>query len=204
MQLEGFLHRLVNCVVELSGDTTLGVTIGSHLAGTGGYAGNNLILNGKIGLLGFGSMYVENNTFYNNLNCVNVQSTTGLPLLYACNNIFMPKLSTGHGLTIDVVDASAAAGSAQNDYNCFWSVDGQQLDTPFYNGFPGGATPVLGAHSMQVDPMFTSDYRVRNAEVLRGGKPDIHGNAGQIGAVLRKHFQRRSVAGRSTSKRFFR
>ncbi len=77
-----------------------------------------------------------------------------------------------------------------NDYNCFIESDGTPL-TPTGTDYSGGETPVMGPHSVQVDPDFVDaangEFRVRNPLVLRGGKPDAEGNATQMGAVLQEY-----------------
>jgi hypothetical protein len=87
-----------------------------------------------------------------------------------------------------------ASGAVKySDYSCAWAIDG----APVASGRWGGTG--LPKHSIEQDPQFVDadngDFRPRNPNVLRGGKPDIADNETEVGAILQKYqFARRAKA----------
>ena len=82
---------------------------------------------------------------------------------------------------------------AYSDYSCLWASDG----APSASGRWGGSGKP--EHAIEEDPDFidaaNGNFRPRNPNVLRGGKPDIADNATEMGAVLQKYqFARRAKA----------
>jgi len=80
-----------------------------------------------------------------------------------------------------------------SDYSCLWALDG----TPSTSGRWGGDGKP--EHAIEEDPDLidaaNGNFRPRKPNVLRGGKPDIAGNATEMGAVLQEYeFARRAKA----------
>lgn len=185
-KLKGFGFLFDGCVVELTGSVVVGINIGLMTTGGSAYICNSLILNGAQAIHTKGFTDVRGNTICNSaVAAIVCSSSSDLSQADAFNNIIMP---TAHDTGVAFLSGAAAGegGSFNNDYNCIFSVDGQLLDN-IGSAESGNTSPTIGANSVQADPMLTSNYRSRNPAVLRGGKPDLQGNAGQIGAVLSEH-----------------
>ena len=155
---------------------------GGQVEGSGGFFGN-LAVGGANAFTGNGSVYVKNNTAYNCDNAIFVHNANALAIVR--NNILAPNQS-GRAIKINT-----DGGTVRNDYNCIWGADGNQLATPFESAKSGGTVPVLGDHSIEVDPDFVDaangDFRPRNRSVLRGGEPDTVGDPIQMGVILQKY-----------------
>ncbi len=120
---------------------------------------------------------VIGNTFYNTAEYGIVADTADS--VVAFNNIFC--LAPG---AIGIYCRNGPI--VYNDHNCFIESDGTPL-TATGTEYSGGEAPVMGPHSVQVDPDFVDaangDFRVRNPAVLRGGRPGPDGRAAVIGAI---------------------
>ncbi len=174
--LYGMNNVMLGCVGKIASGANLcnfvyypGAAIGC--IAVGGQFGVRMALAGAAGL-------VMGNTFYNT-------ESKGV-LLDGCdsavivNNIFC--LAPG---AIGIYCRNGGS-VVHNDYNCFIESDGTPL-TPTGTEYSGGEAPVMGAHSVQVDPDFVDaangDFRVRNPIVLRGGRPGPDGKTMTIGAI---------------------
>jgi hypothetical protein len=131
------------------------------------------------------------NTFYgfNGEGC----QLNGGDFVIAYDNVFV--VAAG-ACGVRCVAYGGGAGSLMEANNCWATVDGSAL-TFVLNEAGISEPPVMSEASMEADPEFAGagdcDYRVRNAAMLRGGKADIAGNAGQMGAVIQAYeFARRS------------
>jgi hypothetical protein len=157
--------------------------VGLQVFGSGGII-NNLAVGGGNILTGNGSVYIRNNTVYNCTGSAIFLHDAGAMAIVS-NNILVPQQS-GNAIKIYV-----NGGSVRNDYNCIWGADGNQLTTPFTTSKAGGTAPVLGGHSIEVDPEFVNpgggDFRPRNPLVLRGGQPDVAGNPTQMGMIIQRY-----------------
>ena len=173
-QMSGNANIILNCVGNVAADKIFAVAAtveGSQIIGC-------LAVNGANGLRVFGYEIIAiNNTFYN-------QTVHGIDVadgvrVIAYNNIF--SLYPG-AIALSIITAGSYP---YNDYNCFIESDGTPLTVGSHGS--GYEAPVLGAHSVQVDPDFVdaanSDFRVRNPVVLRGGRPGPDGRAAVIGAI---------------------
>ncbi len=189
-------------VLDIGNYTKYGFTTGSpNIEGINGLYYGNLIIGGAYPVLSRTGDTIINNTIYDSPCCIRLGINGQWPPVTIHNNIIISRLAADKGILI----GGSTSGAIVHDNNCFWSVAGAPIDNPIVNDVPGGGAGVIGPNSIEVDPMLTSNYRPREPKVLRGGKPDIYGNAGQIGAVLSEHkFQRRPAMGRSATKRFFR
>jgi len=177
-KVAGVLNFIIGCVLDVN-ITKGGMTI----EGSGGIL-NNLVINGGNSVEASGSVFVEHNTIYNSLwSAVFVHYVTASAIVR--NNILVPE-KDGRAIYIHT-----AGGSVRNDYNCIWGTDGNQLATPFMTVKPGGTVPVLGVHSVEVDPEFvdagSGDFRPRNRLVLRGGEQDVADNPAQMGVILQRY-----------------
>jgi hypothetical protein len=170
----GVANLLLNCVGKVAATkffAVVGSVDGSQVIGC-------IAINGARGIRVFGNdISAMNNTFYN-------QTVAGVDLNNAkravvFNNIFdLAPGATG-------LYAITAGAYIYNDYNCFIESDGTPLTVGSHGS--GYETPVLGSHSVQVDPDFVdaanSDFRARNPLLLRGGRPGPDGRAAVIGAI---------------------
>jgi hypothetical protein len=143
---------------------------------------NNLLIGCWKGFTNFGRVRAINNTFYNqSVSCAVTINTAAETIMV--NNIFMPQAGA-YGLHIQ-----SGGGSVQyNDYNCYCDVNGDALSTPVVSNYSGGTAPVMGEHSLEVDPKFVDAangrFRPLNPLVLRGGQPDLDDNSVSMGAIL--------------------
>ena len=143
---------------------------------------NNIFIGSYYGFRNLGRVTAINNTFYNqNIACVSPNDAIAETILY--NNIFMPQAGC-NGIKILV-----SGGSVQyNDYNCFSDINGDALSTPIASDYSGGTVPVMGEHSLEVDPKVIDAanglFRPLNPLVLRGGRPGLEDNAVSMGAIL--------------------
>ena len=108
-----------------------------------------------------------NNTFYGQTSYgINVNNSE---MAIAVNNIFA--LAPGAvGLQV-----TTAGSYLYNDYNCFIETDGTPLTVGIH---AGGTAPVIGPHSIEVDPLFTdpdnNDFSLRPGSLCRKtGKPTV-------------------------------
>ncbi|MCK5563802.1 MAG: hypothetical protein KAJ07_01030 [Planctomycetes bacterium] len=195
--------KFVGNVLDIGNYTKYGFSTGDpNLADVRGLYRQNLILKGAYPVLARAGDTITNNTVYDSPNCIRLGAylASSTPATIQ-NNIIVPTAAADKAIHI----TGAGEGSIINDNNCFWTVAGVEVTNPIVNDVPGGGAVSIGPNSIEADPMMTSDYRPRNAAVLRGGKPDIYGNAGQIGAVLSEHkFVSNAVASNQGRMRIFR
>ena len=171
----GYNNVLLGCVGKMGANNFVnfvsrpGAVIGC--VAVGGQFGVRMALAGAAGL-------VIGNTFYNTQSKgVILDGADGAVVV---NNIFC--------LAPGAVGLYSRSGGSfvQNDYNCFIESDGTPL-APTGTEHSGGETPVMGVHSLLVDPDFADeangDFRVRNPLLLRGGRPGPDGRAAVIGAI---------------------
>jgi len=173
----------IDCVWQTPSSTASG-TVGIQNGVVGTFIGN-IIIGGVYGIRAAGIALVKNNVFYN-------QSTAGVwvgnaaGIVTAYNNIMVIQ-ADGHGILV-----GANGGTiAYNDYNCIVDVNGDPLDDPVKNDYSGGMEPIIGSHSIKVDPKFInaagSDFRLRpGSPCLNTGRPAPDDGFVSIGAWQRK------------------
>jgi len=127
---------------------------------------------------------VVNCVFYNQaLYCLWLRNNSGV---VSVNNIFMPQ-SVANGVYISDEGASVL----YNDYNCYIDTNGNVLADPVKTGYTNGTPPVLGVHSIEVNPQFVDaangDFRPRNIKVLRGGMSVLENSTVHIGAIMQEN-----------------
>jgi len=127
-------------------------------------------------------------------NCVFYNVTHGISVAHAnttlveYNNVFMVAAkATGKAIN------RTNGGISYSDYSCLWALDG----APSASGRWGGSGKP--EHAIEEDPDFidaaNGNFRPRNPNVLRGGKPDVVDNVTQMGAIMQKYqFARRAKA----------
>ena len=74
---------------------------------------------------------------------------------FVYNNIFCPH--DHEDVNASCIGFLGGGGAViYNDYNCFWSADGQQMGVGkvFTTGYGGGSVSVIGANSIEADPLF--------------------------------------------------
>jgi len=131
-------------------------------------------------------LIISNCVFYNIDDCIRLNDAESRLVQY--NNVFvLHTASTGK-----IINRMVGA-IKYSDYGCAWAIDG----APAAPGRWGGTG--LPEHSIEQDPQFVDadngDFRPRNPNVLRGGKPDIADNETEMGAILQKYqFARRAKA----------
>jgi len=131
-------------------------------------------------------LVIRNCVFYDIDYCIEIADPESRLVQY--NNIFIL-----HTAATGKVINRASGAIKYSDYSCAWAIDG----APVASGRWGGTG--LPEHSIEQDPQFVDadngDFRPRNPNVLRGGKPDIADNETEMGAVLQKYqFARRAKA----------
>ncbi len=137
-------------------------------------------------LASFNPTVVTNCVFYNVVHGINVQHLNTTLVEY--NNIFVVSAkATGKAIN------QTAGSLAYSDYSCLWAIDGAPAASERWGG---SGKP---EHAIEEDPDFmdaaNGNFRPRNPNVLRGGKPDIADNATEVGAVIQKYqFARRAKA----------
>ena len=147
-----------------------------------------------------GACHVQNNTVVNSE--TGIYANGNEATITAVNNIL---IQTAHDAGYGLYIGTAGGCYSKNDHNCIYALDGQAMDSVCGTGRSGGIVPVTGVNTLQVDPELTSDYRSLNFNVMRGGKPDVYGNPGQIGAVLGKYtVESRAAASNQGRMRIFR
>lgn len=163
----GGLHTYLNCLFNMAaGKNVMNATAhrvdvdGCLITGAGQYG---------IHLFGAGAFaHVINNTFYG-LTTYGVFVSGGDNAIVA-NNIFV--LAPG----AVALQIGATGSISYNDYNCFIETDGTPLTVGGHTG--GHTAPVIGEHSIAVDPMFrdagANDFRLRSGSPCRRiGRPTI-------------------------------
>jgi hypothetical protein len=121
---------------------------------------------------------VRNCVFYDIDDCVKLNDPESRLIQY--NNIFILHTAAS-GKVIDRVYGAIK----YSDYSCAWAIDG----APSASGrWGGGGKP---ENAMEENPQFvdaaSGNFRPRNPNVLRGGKPDVADNATEMGAFLQKY-----------------
>ena len=165
--------QLLNCEFNTaSGKTAIFTDLGELIAGCIFKGGSRAIQVDRYNCLAL------NNMFYGQTSaCIYLDDNEAS--LTDFNNIFDPA-------AVDDYAVQVANGTVlSSDYSCAYCTAATSvLDA-------GHAWPEKGPHSIEVDPEFVSagggDFRPRNPEVLRGGKPDIEGHATAMGPVLQKY-----------------
>jgi len=159
---------------------------------------NSICYGGTIGfqtstLLGMG---VSNCIFYNQTTtCISMQNGH---FITGSSNIFSPAAANDYAIRMEGV----AKGSISSTFshNCVYSVTAaSQLTHHCYNTGNTSQDYKL-PDSVEENPLFVdvanADFRPRNANVLRGGRPGISGSEGQIGALQQKYqFAQRAGTG---------
>lgn len=148
---------------------------------------NSILIGGGKGLNNNtedGVSIAANCVFYNQaLYCLWLRNSSGIVSL---NNILMPQ-SGANGVYID----SDGASVLYNDYNCYIDTNGNTLADPVKTDYAYGTPPVLGAHSLEVNPQFvdapSGDFRPRNTKILRGGMTILERDAEHMGAILQRN-----------------
>ncbi|MDH4237935.1 MAG: hypothetical protein OEW48_00070 [Phycisphaerae bacterium] len=131
-------------------------------------------------------LVIRNCVFYDIDDCIKLNDAESR--LVQHNNIFLL-----HTAATGEVINRVAGSIMYSDYSCAWAIDGE----PMASGRWGGNG--LPEHAIEQDPQFVDadngDFRPRNQNVLRGGKPDIADNETEMGAILQKYqFARRAKA----------
>jgi len=181
----GSMINMDTCVVyNPSTETGIKIRFGSIT--------NTLVIGGIWGISVQEGGSFSNNTFYNQTgSCISADVSTS-PVV-AFNNIFVPAVAASDYAVGRRDTTPPGSGSIiYSDYSCGWSID--------------EAEPLWvdkGPNSIGEDPDFVDeangDFRPRNPNVLRGGKPDAAGNPMPRGAVLQKYqFADRSRIGNPT------
>lgn len=129
-------------------------------------------------------LIIRNCVFYNIDNCIKMNDAESRLVQY--NNIFLL-----HTAATGKIIERISGAIKYSDYSCAWAVDG----TPAASDRWGGSGKP--EHATEENPQFVDvangNFRPRNPNVLRGGKPDIADNATEMGAFLQKYqFARRA------------
>ena len=129
---------------------------------------------------------ISNCVFYNIDNCIQLNDNDTKLIQY--NNIFVL-----HTAASGKIITRTKGSVLYSDYSCAWAIDGAPVASDRWGGTG------LPEHSIEQDPQFVDadngDFRPRNPNVLRGGKPDIADNETEMGAILQKYqFAKRAKA----------
>lgn len=133
-----------------------------------------------------GLMPIIGNVFYNVVHGITLNGANVTLVEY--NNIFVVT-AKATGKAVSYVSGSVA----YSDYSCLWALDGAPAASDRWGG------DGIPEHAIEEDPDFidaaNGNFRPRNPNVLRGGKPDIVDNVTQMGAIMQKYqFARRAKA----------
>ncbi|MBE0534991.1 MAG: right-handed parallel beta-helix repeat-containing protein [Phycisphaerae bacterium] len=167
---------MLGCAARMAAGTNLANFFGRSSAVIG-----CILVGGQFGVRGINAgagVLVLGSTFYNTGSGGIVSDTADA--MTVINNVFC--------LAPGAVGIYVRTGGSvvHNDYNAFIASDGSAL-TPAASGCVGGEAPAVGPHSLRVDPQFADathcDFRVRNAAILRGGRPGPDGRATAMGAI---------------------
>lgn len=123
-------------------------------------------------------VFITNNTFYNfSIHGVFINGSTATAVVL--NNIFMGVAAADYAVQMD---AAPDGSSILISNNVTWTLAGVDMTMPF-EGLAGDAIPAL--NTLACDPQFvsSSDLRVQNPAVLRGGMKDVLDRPSVIGAI---------------------
>jgi hypothetical protein len=131
-------------------------------------------------------LVIHNCVFYNIDSCIKMNDPESRLVQY--NNIFIL-----HTAATGKIIERLSGAIKYSDYSCAWAIDGAPAASDRWGG---SGKP---QHVMEENPQFVDatngNFRPRNPNVLRGGKPDIADNVTEMGAVLQKYqFARRARA----------
>lgn len=153
--------------------------------GHGSLVISNIFIGGQRGIVLVGEAIVCHNTFYNQtVNCIRLSGIAAL--LTEFNNIFMPAAADDYAVYV----ANLKGTVLYSDYSWAYCSAGNFTVDPWYDDTNDKS--FMGSHSTKdTDPeivdVTNGVFRPLNPAVLRGGRPDIAGNPGQIGMVIQKY-----------------
>lgn len=145
----------------------------------------NLLIGGGRGINACGQMTVINNVFYGQqIVAVQLNGYNGLPAQVSLYNNIIQVQPGAYMYRI-----TANGGTVRyEDYNCVCDVNGQPLSNLWLIEYPGAQPSEMGEHTLQENPMFVNpsagDFRSRNRNVLRGGRPDAGRRSVAMGAMF--------------------
>jgi hypothetical protein len=129
---------------------------------------------------------IRNCVFYNIDDCIKLNDPESRLVQY--NNIFVL-----HTAATGKIINRIAGAIKYSDYSCAWALDGAPSATGRWGG-SGKPENAIEENPQFVDTV-NGNFRPKNPNVLRGGKPDIADNPTEMGAVLQKYqFARRAKA----------
>lgn len=153
----------------------------------GGVAIRNIFVGGKTAVDTYWSTFAlcAWNVFYNQTErCVRVCRDVAF---VEFGNVFMPADENDYAVLVE--DVSGNAGILlYSDFSLAYNVAGNNFaHPPWYDDYNDRDLQVPNSLK-DVDPQFidaaNGDFRPRNPDAIRKGKPDIHGNSTSMGAVL--------------------
>ncbi len=174
--LRGHNNVLIGCAARLA----TGTNLANYVARSGAVIGC-VMVGGQFGVRAVNAgtgVLVMGNTFYE----------TGADGVLSDNADAMTVINNVFCVAPGAVGIYIRLGGSilYSDYNAFIASDGTAI-TPAASGYGSGESPVEGRHSLMIDPGFVdaanSDFRPRNAAVLRGGRADADGRATVMGAI---------------------
>ncbi len=130
------------------------IRMGTSTAWSGGGSIGNIIRGGLYPVFVLmGGVVISDNIFYDGLRGVVFSQLTATAFVY--NNIFCVH-DHGDVNTSCITVLGAGGACIYNDYNCFWSADGQQIDAGkiMATEYVGGFVSVVGPNSVEADPLF--------------------------------------------------
>lgn len=181
--LKGNGHTVIDCIINIGAGAA-----GIRIWNIGALIIGNMFIGGEEGirLITEGGAVVCHNTFYNQtLWCIRLGSLT-IATLIEYNNIFMPAAVDDYAVYI--VDSQGTV--LYSNYSWAYCAAGNFTVDPWYDDTNDKS--FMGPNSTKdTDPQLVDavngDLRPLNPDVLRGGRPDIAGNPGQIGMVIQKY-----------------
>ena len=155
------------------GPTVGGQPVIGTAAGYSSVIMGNVVIGGHYGIENLGCLLAKNNVCYNQ-SLAGMRVNNAAAILTAYNNIMVIQAG-GLGILIGVQGGTVA----YNDYNCIVDTTGTPLVFPVDTDDADGTAPVLGEHSIELDPEFNvagSDFRLtRQSPCLNAGKPTVGG-----------------------------
>ena len=152
----------------VGGKPVIGVGVGRY-----GTILGNVVIGGHYGIDNLGYLLAKNNVCYNQ-SLAGMRVNNAVAVLTAYNNIIVTQAGSV-GILIGFVGGTVA----YNDYNCIVDTTGTPLVFPVDTDDADGTAPVLGEHSIELDPLFNvagSDFRLTSASpCLNAGMPTVGG-----------------------------
>lgn len=200
-RLNGFGNMVDRCIFEM-GNGDIGASTESGLASSdSSIISNSLFYTSKTATtqaIQMSNNLVYNCTFYG-MDDIVVLSGTGVIERSASiyNNIFVKRTLAGTG----IINTSGSDGTIENDYNCYWSLEGEPTEAQIFEDHVSGENPTFGPNDIVANPQFVDpdnrDFRLKSSSpCLNKGFSPLDNNNISMG-----QWQRKSLISSTTNTR---